>query len=549
MRKLLIWSAGALALGAGQGVVAQPPAPAAHFDIERYEVSGNTLIPDSRLHELLDPFTGKQRDLGDVQQALKALETAYRVAGYGTVQLELPEQDATGSVIRLNVIEVRLASVAVTGNKHFSEANVLRGLPALRSGETPNLRALSENVQLSNESRAKQVEVILAASQTPGTVDARVSVVDESPHHFGLTLDNTGTQASGRWRIGAFYQHENLFDRDQAASLAYTTSPDSPEGVRVNIFGVGYRVPLYAWGDSVDLLYGKSSSNTPSSTPSLGGALNLTGKGDVFALHFNHNFARSGETTSKLGVDYTYVDSRCTTVDGTPVSIAPPTPPIASCVPYTVAPLMARYASSTRSDSMLAGYYAGAAINIPSGTRYTNITGRTDRYSYLTAGNRDTRDDFVIVRGGADYLRGLASDWQVRMALNGQYAFDPTVSAQSFGLTGANAVRGFDERALVADSGAVVNAELYAPDLAAARGWQGSLRALLFVDAGYGSNRSPNAVVPGELSPASFGFGLRGAIGKVAILRLDVARVAHAAHAIGVANGDYKAHVLLTAAI
>jgi hypothetical protein len=38
-----------------------------------------------------------------------------------------------------------------------------------------------------------------------------------------------------------------------------------------------------------------------------------------------------------------------------------------------------------------------------SGTRYTNVDGRTDRYSYLTSGNRDTRDGFVVLRGAAAF--------------------------------------------------------------------------------------------------------------------------------------------------
>lgn len=546
MRKKLLMAGGAgLALLAGGMAQAQAPSP--RFDIQRFEVGGNTLMPEARLQALLAPFTGRQREFGDVQRALEALEAAYRADGYSTVQVSLPEQEASAGVVRLQVLEVRLGSVTVRDNAHYNEANVLRALPALRPGAVPNLRRLSENVQLSNESRSKQVEVTLAAGQSADTVDAKVAVSDKNPQRFGLSLDNSGSASSGDWRIGGLYQHENVFDRDHALSLAYTTSPDSPSGVRINIFSLGYRLPLYALGDSIDLVYGKSSSNTPSSTPSLAGALNLVGKGEIAGLHLNHNFARAGETTSKLvlGLGYTHVDSRCTTVDGQPVSTAPPTPPIASCVPYTVRPLKASYASATRSAGLQWDYQASLALNLPTGTRYTNLGGRSDRYSYLTAGNRNTRDDFVILRAGASLQRSLG-DWQARLALSGQFAPDPTVSAESFGLTGANAVRGFEERALVADSGLLANAELYGPDLAAAQGWVGSLRGLFFVDAAYGRNRLPNAVVPARVAASSLGVGLRAAIGKSGGLSLDVARVVDAGHAAKTSSGDVKAHVLLT---
>ncbi|WP_177307112.1 ShlB/FhaC/HecB family hemolysin secretion/activation protein [Pseudoduganella namucuonensis] len=528
------------------------PEPEQRFDIARFDVAGNTLLAPERVQALLARFTGKQRNFADVQRALEALEGAYRADGYGTVQVELPEQEATSGVVRLNVVEVRIGAVRVTDNTHFGTDNVLRGLPALRTGHAPNLRRLSENVQLSNENGVKLVEVTLAAGEAENTVDAKVRVTDRSPHQAGLSIDNSGTDASGKWRTGVSYQYANLFDRDHTASLAYTTSPDSPDGVTVRNYSVGYRLPLYDWGDSVDFIFGKSSSNTPSSTPTLGGALNIVGKGDVFGLHLNHNFARAGETTSRLvlGLDYKFIDARCSTVDGQPVSIEPPTPPIAACVPYKVTPLSATYSSSTRGGAAQTDYSVGLAVNLPRGARYTNITGRTDRYSYLTSGNRDTRDRFIVLRGGASHLRGFANDWQLRLAASGQYSFQPMVTAENTGLAGAYTVRGFDERALSADSGAVANAELYTYDIGAANGWNASVRGLLFIDASRGWNRAARAPVPAAVSASSAGLGLRASVGRHANLRMDVARVIHAgqreAAAAGAAGGDYRAHVFLT---
>ncbi|MEG2034533.1 MAG: ShlB/FhaC/HecB family hemolysin secretion/activation protein, partial [Janthinobacterium sp.] len=100
-----------------------------------------------------------------------------------------------------------------------------------------------------------------------------MSVVDHKPLRFIATLDNTGTEASGHWRTGIAVQHANLFDRDHVGTLAYSTSPDGPSGQNLNVYSVGYRVPLYALGDSIDFVYGRSSVNTPASSPTLGGVL------------------------------------------------------------------------------------------------------------------------------------------------------------------------------------------------------------------------------------------------------------------------------------
>ena len=101
------------------------------FDITEYRVEGSTLLTNSQVQSAVAPFRGKQRDFADIQRALEALEKAYRKAGFGAVQVFLPEQELQGGVVVLRVIESRIGKVDVTGNKHFDTANVRRSLPAL----------------------------------------------------------------------------------------------------------------------------------------------------------------------------------------------------------------------------------------------------------------------------------------------------------------------------------------------------------------------------------------------------------------------------------
>lgn len=513
------------------------------FTIQRFQIEGNTLLSPEEVQGLVAPMTGPGRVYGDVQKALEALDNAYRKHGYSAVQVYVPEQELTGGVVRIQVTENMIKDVVVTGNKHFSEKNIRASLPAIEIGKTPNLRAISEAVQLSNDSPAKQINVALASSDEDGKIDAEVKVTDNDPLRVFLTLDNTGAASTGNWRTGVAIQHANLFDRDQVGTLAYTTSPDSPHGVKVDIYSLGYRIPLYSLGDSLDFIYGKSSVNTPAASPTLGGVLGFTGKGDVYGFRWNHFFARQGETSSKLvfGVDYKKIDSRCS-INGSEISIAAPTPPIASCVPYTTMPLSVTYSGQTRGTSQSIDYNLGIARNWATGTAYTNTQGgnRTDRYSYLTPGSRNTVDDFVVLRGGASIFKGFASDWQMRLAVSAQYAFNPLVSAEQFGLVGASTVRGFTERAVAADSGVIVNSEVYTPELVS----QGNLRLLAFYDIGRGYNSNVGSSgIPSSMTVASIGFGARYALGRDFNLKLDVARVAIAGTSLTEKRGDLNAHV------
>ncbi|HMH19202.1 MAG TPA: POTRA domain-containing protein, partial [Burkholderiales bacterium] len=82
----------------------QSQAPTARrFDIQRFVVEGNTLLSQDDLEQILAPHSGKNRDFGDVQRALEALQGAYSSRGYTAVRVGLPEQDIRAGQVRLQV--------------------------------------------------------------------------------------------------------------------------------------------------------------------------------------------------------------------------------------------------------------------------------------------------------------------------------------------------------------------------------------------------------------------------------------------------------------
>jgi hemolysin activation/secretion protein len=539
---------------ASLGVSAQMAAPASpetgtavtaeasteeRFDITRFQIDGNSLLSEQTVQQAVAPLTGRGRVYGDVQKALEALELAYRKAGFSAVQVYVPEQELNNGVVRIQVTENIIGKVIVTDNKHFSEANIRASVPALQSGTSPNLRAISQSVQLANDSPAKQIAVTLESGEKEGEVDAKIAVTDNNPLRAFLTLDNTGNADSGNWRTGVAVQYGNLFDRDQVATLAYTTSPDSPSGAKVDLYSLGYRVPLYALGDSLDFIYGKSSVTTGSS-PTLGSLFGFTGKGDVYALRWNHFFPREGERSSKLvaGLDYKKIDSTCNFV-GLAIQSG-------SCQSYSTLPMSLTYSAQHQSVAQSIDYNIGIVRNWATGPSYTSSSGRSDRYSYI-AGNRDTTDNFMILRGGGSWAKGFKSDWQMRLAANAQYAPDPLVSSEQFGLAGSTTVRGFTERAVAADSGMIVNAEVYTPELANKDGLPGNLRLLAFYDIGRGyNNKTAGSSFFSSTTVSSAGVGARYTMGRTFSIKLDIARVSLPGASTTENRGDWNAHLSAT---
>ncbi|MCX7148423.1 MAG: hypothetical protein NTY05_03270 [Rhodocyclales bacterium] len=534
----------------------------ASFDIVRFQIEGNSILPAEKAQQLVAPFAGQRKIYGDVQKALEALEGEYRRLGYGTVQVYVPEQELTTGVVRLQVSEGVVGKVTVTGNKYFNDANVRASLPNLKEGEAPNMRQLSEDVQLSNENPAKQVEVTLGVSEEEGKVDIKVEVKEENPERVYLTLDNTGTKGSGKHRVGVSYQNANLGNSDQVLTLAYTTAADPPggmkilgnrinpgqdgNGVKVDILSIGYRLPLYSLGDSIDFIYGNSSTDSPTNSPNLGAGLAINGKGEVFGFRYNHIFPRAGEFTSKLvfGYDYKYMNSRCT-VAGVPTPFGG-----AGCTPHTFRPVSATYSGEWQKPGEVVNFNVGVVHHLlPMGSRFdyagapaATAPGGNDRYS--AASGYQTKDQFSALRFGGSYATAIAGDWLLRVAASGQHANNALPAGERLGLAGSNAVRGFLERAVVSDRGYFANLEVYSPDIAASLGVPGNLKWLVFYDSAQGANLNPS--LNQKVNIAAVGIGVRYNLKKDVSARFDIARVMDGVWPNGAPNialdGDIRGH-------
>jgi len=488
--------------------------PAPRFDINRFEVSGNTLLPAAEVERLVAPYTGKNKDFADIQRALEALEQAYRDRGYGVVQVILPEQDITRGVVRFRVLQPRVGRVAIEGNTHFDAANIRRSLPSVKEGETPNSREIARNLQLTAEHPAKQTNVLLRSGASEDLVDVNVKVTDEKPWRAFFTLDNTGTGDTGYFRTGVGLQHSNLFNRDHALTATYITSPGHWSDI--TIFGLGYRIPFYDLNSTLELIAGYSDVNSGV----VSGLFNVSGSGTIAAIRWNYILPKWGETEQKLalGLDYRAFDNNI--VD--PATGQPGINPATGLPDFpdtTIHPVSLTYSALRRMTAGELSYYAGAVRNIPGGS-----DGQSEHFEASRSG---ADADYALLRYGMNYVRQFRNEWQMRLGLNGQYTRDLLISGEQFGLGGPDSVRGYSLREVAGDRGYSAQAELYTPDFARKMGFNDDhkVRALAFYD--WGSVRF-NTPAPGTVhsdSIASVGVGIRVTYKKSLSLRLDLAQI------------------------
>lgn len=476
------------------------------FEIARFEVSGNNLVPSSVVDAALSGYTGKNRDFDTISQAVDALERLFHERGFKLTTVGLPEQALNQKIVRLEVSQPTIGRLIVSGNAAFDDDNIRRSLPALVVGESPNMDAVSTSLKYANEHPAKKLTLRLSSGDTDKVVDAMVNVTEENPWKLTFSVDNAGQSQTGATNASAAIQHANVWGLDHLASLQYATTVEKPNQVRV--YGGSYHIPFYTSGDSLDF-FGNYSDVDSGFVQS--GLLNfgITGKGTVWGARYTKRLGDGKDSEAKLalGLDVKRFKSSVL-LSGYELGSE-----------MVVRPLSVNYSDQWS--------LAQGQLNV-SLTMSQNLPGANNGSSEDFAKNRvGATDTFRVFRFALAYTRAFEADTQMRIVLNGQQTGDALVSGEQFGAGGASSVRGFGERTIANDVGATLNAEWYSANYCA-DGTNWNCRLVGFYDTAYVKR---NMALPGELDDAvvsSAGIGARFSLGSRSTVQLDLGHVLRA---------------------
>jgi len=277
-----------------------PPAQQNTFDITEFRVLGNHVLPARVIERTVYRFLGPGRTIDTVKQAADALESAYKGAGYGTIYVDIPEQDVENGLVRLKVTEGKLEELHIRGERYFSRRQIVAGLPALEIGKTPNLPELQQELTVLNaRTPDRSMTPILKAGSQPGAVDVEIAVKDTLPLHGSLQYDNRHTADTTPNRATASLSYDNLWQRQDSIGVNYQTAPAKPSDAEV--FSANYLGHVDRFGGEVALSYIHTSSNVLAL-----GTLGVLGKGSIYGAHWQQPVMSTSSTSQSVnaGVDY-----------------------------------------------------------------------------------------------------------------------------------------------------------------------------------------------------------------------------------------------------
>ncbi|CAG9207253.1 Outer membrane transporter CdiB-2 [Paraburkholderia tropica] len=162
--------------------------------------AGASALPLDRFafaRDWLDHYKGQCVGKAGIDVLTKGLQQAILGRGYVTTRVLVPPQDLSGGTLKLSLVpgvvrQVRLADLAMWGTwkTAFPVSN----------GDVLNLRDLEQGLEqmkrVSNQDAAMEIE----PTETPGESDVVVTVKRSKPWTFVASVDNSGTDATGKWQ-------------------------------------------------------------------------------------------------------------------------------------------------------------------------------------------------------------------------------------------------------------------------------------------------------------------------------------------------------------
>ncbi len=455
-----------------------------YFDIMEFQVTGNTVLPASKIEEAVYPYLGEAKSIEDVEAARAALEKTFHDAGYLTVFVSTPEQEVNQKTVRFEVMEGKIDKLRVVGAKYYSLGAIKGRAPDLAEGKVPYFPNVQRQLASLNAQPDRQVAPVLRPGKSPGKVEVDLKVEDKLPLHASLELNNRYIANTTHTRLNGSLRYDNLWQSDHSLSLSFQLTPEDTNETRV--FSATYLIPTP--GGDYWAFYGVSSRSDVAAV----GSVNVIGNGNIFGLRYIHPLpapALSGYFHNvTLGVDYKDFEES-TRLVGTGFN-----------TPISYMPFFTSYDGTLQAAKSTTQFNLGLTFAVRNlGSKEEEFFDKRSR----------AEGSFAYLRGDLKHTYKLPKEWELFGRVSGQASYAPIIANEQFVVGGADTVRGYYEASALGDKGYFGTVELRTPSLAKYLKMDAELVGAVFYSMGETSIFKPLPEQTSEHKLASVGVGLQ----------------------------------------
>jgi len=451
--------------------------------LSKIEFSSSTLLPQTFFDSLNQQYTNRPITADDIASIVDSINNEYLIKGYIAARAFLPKQNISGGVLFIRLIEGKIYSVEITGNKHTKKSYIERTInwPQFSDINMDDLQQKILNFNANNDAKAR---LNLAPGPVYGTTN--VNVVLSEPDTFSgyVFSDNAGQDETGLYRGGASLSVRSLTGYRDILSLGGTVARGAHSA------SASYEIPEPWLATRVGAGFDYSDTKIVSRALE---TLNVTGDFYNYYVYLKKPFWIKPTVSNNFTLSF-YIKNGSNYIDGATTQ-------------------------TTDTDLLTASF---DNIYIFGGGYIFNMLSFTKGIKML-----DGNKDFWRANYSGEFNKALISNLSFNLKARIQLAGgrDELPSSEKFQIGGVNTVRGYDEGLLLSEQGADAMAEVqynltsYMPKQIT------SASIYTFFDCGYISN-TQSFILQSDLSKDiySTGLGLRFSLLKYLDGNVSVAR-------------------------
>lgn len=285
---------------AGETAKSDAGAENIRFVLNRVDMAPSAVLTAEDIAGITKSYLGRDVSLQDIYQIIADINQLYQQKGYITCKAYLAPQTIKDGVVRIDTIEGKTGDVAITGNETTRDGYI-RHRMGLDQGEIANIERLNEKLLLFNATNDVQLRIAMKAGSKEGTTDYVITAYEPQQYVFGLFSDNAGSQTSGLYRGGMFWQDRSLTGNRDSLFLSSSWTKGTKS------FAAGYVTPINHNGTKLGVNYSTNSVHIIDGPME---PLNIKGHSYAMGLSLTQPIRTTETVKSEGGIEYTYQNSQ-----------------------------------------------------------------------------------------------------------------------------------------------------------------------------------------------------------------------------------------------
>lgn len=392
------------------------------FKLNEVIVSSSEVLSQDEINQVSEMYTGKQISLQDLYVITDKLNDLYTKKGYITCKAILKPQRIKNGVVHITLIEGKTGKINIVGNDTTTQKYILDRMP-LKKDDISNIHEMNADLLRFNATNDVQLRISMQAGEQEGTTDYVITAIEPKKEMISVYADNAGSDSSGIWREGIFYNNKSLNGHRDSLNISTMFSKGT------NSVSAVYQTPIGHSGTKLALSYSTNSVHI------IDGDLkdmDVQGHSSAFGISFVQPLRITENLRTEANFDYGYQNSQTD------------------------------FLGIHWVDDTANNYTLGYSI-----TDYGNSSVTYQKHNYRVGGSKNIdgqSTDYGKYMFNSMYQKGYAHGQMLSARLDGQWSSTNYLpSAEQFYIGGAYSVRGYKESLLGGDSGFSTGLEYSVP--------------------------------------------------------------------------------------